>query len=122
VERFYRPDHPSGGVRTTVAIIAAFVKDAECTGRVPVVAFFPTREGLEFYLAHGEWAHKPLFDELCLQGIPYFDQGQYILRVRSKASLPLLFQRDGHPSAEGYRLQAEGVHHHLVERGLVRPS
>jgi hypothetical protein len=125
---FYRPDHPSGALGVTAAIIRAFVHDAREMGRVPIVAIYPHPFDLAYKQRHGAWPYQSLMAELDAAKIPYFEAGAFLLKVLggrdpSEIYAPLDPEEVArHPNAEGYRLHAEALYQHIVQRGLLPPS
>jgi hypothetical protein len=122
---FYRPDHPSGALAVTVAIIRAFVRDAQAMGKVPVVAIYPHPLDLAYRKIHGRWVYQPLLAELDAAKIPYFEAGEFLVQTlgnRDPDSIHAPYAPDSinrHPNAEGYRLHAEGLHRYMLSRGIL---
>jgi hypothetical protein len=120
---FYRPDYPSKALQVTTGIIRAFFKDAQAMGKAPLLALFVEEGDIEHYQTTKRWVYQPLLEQLRLLGIPYVDVGQFYVEKVPAHDIPNLFlPNDGHPSAEGCRLQALAVYQHLVDRGLVKPN
>jgi hypothetical protein len=116
---FYRPDHDSGALSTTVAIIEEF-RRRRGPAKSLVVVLFPSGASYNLNLATGESAFAPLVAALDERGIRSRDLTQDIATYLGERSFcELLTDPDrctGHYNAEGNRVVAVAAHKLLANR------
>jgi len=47
--RFYQPNHPSGALAITFAVMERFVEAAEQRGKLPLLTLIPNAHDIEYY-------------------------------------------------------------------------
>ena len=117
----YEPEHPSGALALTTAILAAFADEAQATNRVPLVALIPVGADLLYARRTGRWIDRPLAEALRSRGVRTIHVGPDMLqRLGSRDPCTLFSECHGHFNPEGYRLLAEIVFASL--EGVRYPS
>jgi hypothetical protein len=70
---FYRKDHPSGALPTTVAIVSEFRRVATQRGKSMLVVIFPNRQAFDILQRTGRSPLEPLVEALNGRGIRVID-------------------------------------------------
>ena len=118
---FYRPDHPSGALELTVAIMRRFVADARERDQEPLILVIPDVSDLESLLDHHTVPYQPLLDRLTLEGVPFVSAAQALAQVlHGRPPCALYFRCSrSHLRPEGNRVLALVVEKALQDRGLL---
>lgn len=116
----YHPDHPSGALEVTLAIIEAFCQTARNRGQVPLVVIIPNIADIFRYLRHREWVYQPLLPRLTQKKIEYLDIGPHIVEYLKGADPKTIYAPNiqHHFNEAGNRLLAETVYRYLKDRKL----
>jgi hypothetical protein len=120
---FYRPDHPSGALSLTVAIVEAFARTAEQRGESVLVVMLPGESSFRARAKFGEPEYLPLLTALAARHIEVFDTGPALLTAlgpRSSCDLYVHPACDGHYGVFGSGVVADVVMQELRRRGLVK--
>jgi hypothetical protein len=119
--QFYRPEHPSGALDLTVAIVERFVADARARAQAPLVLLIPDVKDLETLAAGHPLAYQPLVERLTRDQVPFVSAAEPLMQVlHGRQPCALYFRCSGsHFRPEGYRALAEIVERELRQRGLV---
>lgn len=119
---FYRPDHPSGALEVTAAIMRRFTATAQSRGQVPLVLIIPDLKDLEHLRLHGILPYQPLVERLSAAGVPYVSAAEPLnqyLGDRQPCSLFFACRGGHHFRPEGYRELAKVVEQTIRERDLL---
>ena len=119
---FYRPDHPSGALAVTTAILARFQHEAREAGKFPLVVIIPIGPDLAHYRKVHQWFSQPLIDNLERNHINYLNVGPAILEYLGTRDYQELFSQGGHFNNEGYEVLAKIVFRYLVSKDLITPK
>lgn len=114
--QFYEPDHPTGALQLTFAILQAFHRDAKLRGQDGRVLLLPAREDLTYHQRTGVWVHRALLELLDRERIPYMDFAPYLSSQRD-LDLEAYFTRAGHYNDRGDALLAQFLARELRRRG-----
>jgi hypothetical protein len=118
---FYRPEHSSGALQVTIAIMKRFVRTAKGRGQSPLILLIPDVKDLEWLRAHGTVPYQSLIDSLTQAGVPFVSAADPLNRyLGGKPPCSLFFRCSGrHFRSEGYRELARVVEQTIHERGLL---
>lgn len=119
---FYRPDHPSGALAVTTAILARFQHEAREAGKSPLVVIIPIGPDLAHYRKVHQWFYQPVIDNLERNRIAYLNVGPAVLEYLGTRDHQELFNKDGHFNNEGYEVLAKIVFRYLVSKDLITPK
>jgi len=119
--QFYAPDHASGALEVTVAILRAFVRDAHERGQGAVVVLIPDEKDLRWAIAGRALPYAPLADALRAAGIEHPDVAEGMLRHLAGRDPCDLFTTCGHGhfNPEGYAELARIVGTWIREHDLL---
>lgn len=119
--QFYRPDHPSGALQVTEAIVKRFVADAGARHQKPLVLLIPDYKDLEWLDAHGAVPYQPLVDLLAADGISAVSAADALhAYLGGKAPCTIYRCKEGnHLTPDGYRQLALLVEHTIRDRALL---
>ncbi len=115
-ESYYHPDHPSGALPLTVAIMKKFVEVAKARGKQPLITIIPNAHDIHYFNETGKWTYAPLVDALAKSGIETFDFGPKLIAKLNDKNVCELMEAKlcyGHYNATGYRLLAELLDEYL---------
>jgi hypothetical protein len=122
--RFFDPDHASGALPLTVALVDAFVHEAARRGKRTLVVMLPGAQSFALRPAQGPMEYAPLVDALTAKSIDVFDAAPAMTAALGGQSYCLLFSQAGecrgHYGVMGSNILAETVAAELTRRGLVR--
>jgi len=120
--QFYAPEHASGALDVTVAVLRAFVRDARARGQEPVVVLIPDEKDLQFARAGRALPYAPLGDALRAAGIEHPDVAGAMLRKLDGRDPCDLFTNcgRGHFNPDGYAELARVVEAWIREHDLLR--
>jgi hypothetical protein len=121
---FYAPDHPSGALPLTLAILEEFVRVAERRGQRGLVLVIPEQGALRELRESGALPYAPLTAALAEAGIATPPIAERMLAYLGGRDPCELFTscRAGHFTREGYRLLAQIAFDFLRESGLPPPD
>ncbi len=111
---FYRPDHPSGALQVTAAILETFAKEARSSGKYAVILFVPLIQDFDYYQKNHRWIFQPLIDELHKNGIETLNAGQEMLEYLDRRKPAEIYSKGGHFTQEGYQLVGTIVYKYLI--------
>jgi len=112
--RFYAPDHPSGALALTTAILRRFREEARRRGQLPTVLLIPTGLDLAYRVRTGRWTYAPLARRLEAEDVEFLDAGPPILdRIGDRDPCSLFRDCSAHFGPEGNALLAEVVFERL---------
>jgi lysophospholipase L1-like esterase len=112
--RFYDPDHPSGALPLTAAILERFRDEAQRRGQRATPLLIPTGLDLVDRVRHRRWSYRPLADRLADRGVELLDAGPAILeRLPGRDPCALFDDCSAHFNADGNALLAGIVFDHL---------
>ena len=77
--KFYEPDHPSGALAITLALIERSIKAAEQRGKRLLLTLIPNARDIEYYRETRRWSYQPLLAKLEKAGLEYLDMGPGLL-------------------------------------------
>src|SRR5262249_13520142 len=121
---FYRADHPSGALALTVAIVEAFVREAERRGKRALVVMLPAASNFRTRAKFGEPEYLPLITALSTRNIDVFDPSSALLSSLGQRSYCDLYtvpaDCTGHFGIEGSGIVANVVMAELRERGFIK--
>ena len=117
---FYDRAHPSGAFDLTVAILAAFAREAEQHGQRPLVLLIPDIADLQTARAGCPLPYAPLVAALGRRGIAVVDGGVALARNLGEHDPCVVYTAcsRGHLTAEGQRTLADA----LAERLRRQPA
>ena len=108
---FYKDDHPSRALQTTVAIVEQFKKLADSRGKSPIVILFPSPASFTTFKNTGTSVFDPLTNKLQQKGITVIDLTKdFAGYLRDKTFCDIVTLHDacvGHFDPEGNRIVAE---------------
>jgi hypothetical protein len=118
-EPFFDPAHPSGALPLTVAIAAAFQREAAQRGAFGAVMVIPAWEDMDAHRRTGRWIYQPLLDALAARGIPALDVGERLSEAPANDEYCSLYVgcRQGHFTPVAHRRMADAVHDWLAKLG-----
>lgn len=119
---FYRPDHPSGALAVTTAIMARFQLEAREAGKSPLVVIIPIGPDLAHYRKVHQWFYQPVIDNLERNHVAYLNVGPALLEYLGTRNHQELFNQGGHFNNEGYEVLAKIVFSYLVSQDLITPK
>ena len=119
---FYRPDHPSGALAVTTAILARFQLEAREAGKTPLVVIIPIGPDLAHYRKVHQWFYQPVIDSLERNHVAYLNVGPALLEYLGTRDHHELFNQGGHFNNEGYEVLAKIVFRYLVSKDLITPK
>lgn len=119
--RFYEPDHPSGALEITFALMERFIKVAKQRGKRPVLTLIPNAHDIEYYREAERWSYQPLLAKLERAGLEYLDMGPGLLeylgdRGHCEIAQPVCY---GHYAEEGYAAIAGTVANYLSKQKII---
>jgi hypothetical protein len=121
---FYKADHPSGAFALTVAIVEAFVREAERRSKRPFVVMLPAGSNFRTRAKFGEPEYLPLIKALAAKNIDVFDPSSALLSALGQRSYCELYtvpaDCNGHFGIEGSGIVADVLMAELHHRGLVK--
>ncbi len=110
---FYRPSHRSGAVPLTVAIVAAFVREAEQRGKRVFIVTLPGAGSFRARARFGGPDYAPFVKAMAAKGMDVFDPASPLLAALKGRSYCELFTQQaacqGHYGVAGGALLAEVV-------------
>ena len=116
---FYKKNHPSRALATTVAILREFYHETIRRGKIPIVTIIPTGDDLLFFLEHRRWPYDSLIEALSQDGISVFNFGTGILKnINHRDPCSLFKHCSAHYNEEGYRILAMVAYEWLVSLKL----
>ena len=121
---FYDPEHPSGALQVTSAIIRAFVRDARDRAQTPIVILIPDVKDLIERRARRPASYRPLEDSLAQSGIETPGVARRLLAAigdRRPGTLYVRGRRGGHFTPEGNALLARILFEWMQQRQIGRP-
>ena len=122
--RFFDPDHASGALPLTVALVDAFVHEAARRGKRTLVVMLPGAQSFALRPPQGPMEYAPLVEALTAKSIAVFDAAPAMTAALGGRSYCLLFSQPnecrGHYGVVGSNILAETVAAELARRGLVR--
>jgi hypothetical protein len=123
---FYAAHHPSGALPLTIAIVEAFVQEAQRRGKRALTVILPSCSSFRGRSAQGEFEYAPLVSALTRKGIDVLDGGTALLAALGGRSYFTLYWQPttcrGHYGLEGSALMAQIAAAALAERGLAPPA
>jgi hypothetical protein len=123
---FYAADHPSGALPLTIAIVEAFVQEAQRRSKRALAVILPSCSSFRGRPAQGEFEYAPLVSALTRKGIDVLDGGTALLAALGGRSYFMLYSQPttcrGHFGREGGALMAQIAAAALAERGLQPPA
>lgn len=120
---FYNDDHPSGALPLIIALVEAFVRDAELRGKRALVVIVPGASSFRARAAYGAFEYAPLIAALTARKIDVLDIGAALV-ARSVGNYCELYVDPsdcaGHLGIAGSKTVAEVAAAELRRRGLVK--
>jgi hypothetical protein len=119
---FYSPSHPSGAVPLTIAIVQAFVQEAERKGKRVFVMMLPGAGSFRVMQRTGKTDYAPFVDAAAAKGLSVFDPAPALitaLKGQSYCTIYVSSSCAGHFSIHGGALVAQVVATELNRRNLV---
>jgi hypothetical protein len=118
---FFEPDHPSGALPVTEAILLAFAKEARQRGQKPMVVMIPDAKDLEWVRARGALPYAELARRLQAAGVAVEDLADDFDRYLGRRAACEVYTRcdAGHFNPEGNRRFAEFVYRRLLQNGWI---
>jgi hypothetical protein len=125
---FYATDpRTSDGLDLTNALLAAFVRDVEKSGKRGLVFVFTNADAIESFLRDGSWPYQPALDFMTREGIPFLHVGPKLAETFGPDGVCRVFTRSkmfgctGHYTKEGYAIVAEMIAERLLADGFAAP-
>ncbi len=122
----YEPNHSSGALELSAAILAAFDREARVRSKIPLILVLPSIRDFNVFRDKGVWIFQPLIDVLRREGIEAINLGPRLVAHFTEKDIcsyvctrPL--RRSGHYTAKGNRILAQVVSEILLARGLIEP-
>lgn len=121
---FYSPNHPSGAVPLTVAIVAAFMRDAEQRGKQVFIVMLPGAGSFRVQARFGKTDYAPFVNAMAAKGLDVFDPAPGLLATLKGRSYCILYVQEaacqGHFGVAGSILLADVVANELKRRKLIK--
>src|SRR5262249_35009809 len=109
--RFFDPDHASGALPLTVALVDAFVHEAARRGKRTLVVMLPAAQSFALQAPQGPMEYAPLAQALTARSIDVFDAAPAMMAALGGRSYCLLYSQPsecrGHYGVLGSRILAE---------------
>ncbi len=102
---FYALNHPSNGLKITVAIFKKFINQAKNNDQYPIITIIPTCLDLEYANKKKKLPYQSLIDELLKNDIIFYDFSSSFLNTDN--FYDFFGSCNGHPNAAGYELMAK---------------
>jgi hypothetical protein len=120
--QFYDPEHPSGALPLTEAIIKTFVDTARSRGQKPMVLLIPDEKDLRWLRGRGVLPFAELAERLRSAGVIAPRVAEVLERKLGSRDPCEIYNRcaSGHFTPEGYRWLAETAYAGLTEAGWLR--
>jgi hypothetical protein len=122
--RFFDPDHASGALPLTVALVEAFVREAAIRGKRTLVVMLPGAQSFALRPPQGPMEYAPLAEALTAKSIDVFDAAPALTAALGGRSYCVLFSQPaechGHYGVMGSNTLAEIVAAELTRRGLTK--
>jgi len=122
--RFFDPDHASGALPLTVALVDAFVREAAHRGKRTLVIMLPGAQSFRLRPPGGPMEYAPLIEALAAKQIDVFDAAPALGGALGDRSYCLLYSQSnecrGHFGVLGSRMLAEITAAELHRRGMAR--
>jgi hypothetical protein len=123
-DHFYRANHPSGAFPLTIAIVQAFVREAESRGKRTLVVMLPGSSSFRAHAKYDEPEYRPLLDALAARHIDVFNPIPALSAALGQRSYCELYAAPasctGHFGVFGSRVVADVMLTELRRRGLVK--
>jgi hypothetical protein len=123
-DEFFHPNHPSRALELTIAIVAAFVSEAEQRGKHPFIVMQPSGGSFRTGARFGRPDYATFVDEMANRGIGVFDPAPALIAALNGRSYCELYTKpsvcQGHFSVTGGGLVAEVVASELRRAGFVK--
>lgn len=118
---FYREDHPSDALPTTVGIVSEFRRVAIQRGKSMLVVIFPDRQAFDILQRTGRSPFEPLVEALNRRGIQVIDLTKnFAIYLRSRGFCDVVTGAcGGHLNAEGNQVVANALREHITASGLL---
>ena len=121
---FFDPDHASGALPLTVALVDAFVREAAQRGKRALVIMLPGAQSFRLRTPHEPMEYAPLVEALTARKIEVFDAAPALAAALGDRSFCLLYSQSnecrGHFGVLGSSILAEITAAELYRRGLAR--
>jgi len=119
--RFYEPDHPSGALEITFAVMKRFIAAAERLGKRPLLTLIPNAHDIEYYRETKRWSYQPLLAKLEQAGLEYLNTGSGLIEYLGGRNPCEIAQAIcyGHYAEEGHAAIADTLADYLSERKII---
>jgi len=119
--KFYEPDHPSGALEITFALMERFVTAAEKRGKRPLLTLIPNAHDIEYYRETRRWSYQPLLGWLEQAGLEYLDMGPGLIEYLGDRNPCEIAQAIcyGHYAEEGHAAIAGTVADYLSRQKII---
>jgi hypothetical protein len=122
---FYAPEHPSGALALTTALIQAFARTAAVRGKRVLVVVLPSGTSFRGHAVHGDFEYAPLVSAIAAKGIDVLDGGAALLTELAGRDYCMLFSQPkcrGHYGSVGGTVVAAVVAAALRQHGLEKAA
>lgn len=116
----YRAGHSSQALKTTLAIMEAFCREARQRGQQPLILIIPTHIDLAYYRRHGTWIYQPITTHLVQKGLDFIDVGPRFIHFLGGSAVETLYSPKSmyHLNKKGNAVLARAVYNYLIKNNL----